>query len=159
MMRFFSYFLPTLVLGLLVTACQTKDSDVESATVQPSDPSAIAGATASGGMKTTYSGLQYQVLRPGTGRRPTEYNRVKVHYHGTLQNGTVFDSSVPRGEPIVLGLNQVIPGWREGIPLMREGAKYRFIVPPNLAYGARGAPPKIGPNETLTFEVELFQVL
>jgi FKBP-type peptidyl-prolyl cis-trans isomerase len=82
-----------------------------------------------------------------------------VHYHGTLQNGTVFDSSVQRGQPTVLGLNQVIPGWREGIPLMKEGAKYRFIVPPHLAYGARGAPPKIGPNETLIFEVELIEVL
>jgi FKBP-type peptidyl-prolyl cis-trans isomerase len=159
MMRIFSLFLPMLAVGLLLASCQSNNSDTESATVQPSDPNAIANNTAGGGMKRTYSGLQYEVLREGTGRRPTEYNRVKVHYHGTLQNGTVFDSSVQRGEPIVLGLNQVIPGWREGIPLMKEGAKYRFIVPPNLAYGSRGAPPKIGPNETLIFEVELFQVL
>ena len=110
-------------------------------------------------MQTTYSGLKYEVLRPGTGARPASYNRVKVHYHGYLPDGTVFDSSVQRGEPATFGLNQVIPGWREGIPLMQVGAKYRFTVPPHLAYGARGAPPKIGPNQTLMFDVELFEVL
>ncbi|MDF1849822.1 MAG: FKBP-type peptidyl-prolyl cis-trans isomerase [Verrucomicrobiales bacterium] len=157
MKRLFLPFLSLCVLGSV--SCQTNDSDVESATVQPSDPQSISGQGNSGGMKKTYSGLQYEVLRPGKGQRPTEYNRVRVHYHGTLQNGTVFDSSVQRGQPTVLGLNQVIPGWREGIPLMKEGAKYRFIVPPHLAYGARGAPPKIGPNETLIFEVELIEVL
>lgn len=87
------------------------------------------------------------------------YNHVKVHYHGTLANGQVFDSSVQRGRPAVFGLNQVIPGWTEGIPLMREGAKYRFTIPPHLAYGERGSPPKIGPNQTLTFDVELLEVL
>lgn len=157
MLRLFCLFFFVAALGLV--SCRTGDQG-ESATVQPSDPGAISGdSTAGTGLKKTYSGLQYEVLRPGNGQRPTEYNRVRVHYHGTLQNGTVFDSSVQRGTPTVLGLNQVIPGWREGIPLMREGAKYRFIVPPHLAYGARGAPPKIGPNETLIFEVELIEVL
>jgi len=110
-------------------------------------------------VKTTYSGLQYEVLRPGTGQRPTAYNRVRVHYHGYLPNGTVFDSSVERGKPSEFGLNQVIAGWREGIPLMREGAKYRFQIPGHLAYGAKGSPPKIGPNQTLLFDVELLKVL
>lgn len=110
------------------------------------------------GVQTTYSGLKYEVLRPGTGERPTKYNHVKVHYHGYLPNGTVFDSSVQRGSPVILGLTNVIPGWQEGIPLMREGAKYRFTVPPQLGYGARGAPPKIGPNQTLMFDVELIKV-
>ncbi len=121
-------------------------------------PGALAPAAA-GTVQTTYSGLKYEVLRPGTGARPASYNRVKVHYHGYLPDGTVFDSSVQRGQPATFGLNQVIAGWREGIPLMQEGAKYRFTVPPHLAYGQRGMPPKIGPNQTLMFEVELLQVL
>lgn len=174
-------FIATVLLGTAVslTSCKTKSQDAETAspTVQPSDPNNLAsdgsGAATpypsqsgaaqvpaqSSGMQKTYSGLQYQVIREGTGRRPSQYQRVKVHYHGTLPNGTVFDSSVQRGQPSSFGLNQVIAGWREGIPLMREGAKYRFIVPPNLAYGARGMPPKIGPNQTLIFDVELIQVL
>lgn len=129
------------------------------ATPPASGAPAPPASPAPGGMQRTYSGLQYQVLRPGTGARPASYNRVKVHYHGTLANGTVFDSSVQRGQPITLSLSNVIPGWREGIPLMQEGAKYRFIIPPHLAYGAAGSPPKIGPNETLTFEVDLLQVM
>lgn len=103
--------------------------------------------------------MKYEVLRPGTGDRPSAFNKVKVHYHGYLPDGTVFDSSVQRGEPAVFPLNGVIPGWTEGIQLMKEGAKYRFTIPPHLAYGARGAPPKIGPNQTLMFDVELFEVL
>jgi FKBP-type peptidyl-prolyl cis-trans isomerase len=99
------------------------------------------------------------VLRPGTGQRPSTFNKVKVHYTGKLTNGTVFDSSVQRGQPATFGVGQVIPGWTEGLQLMREGAKYRFIIPSNLAYGPRGSPPKIGPNETLLFDVELLQVL
>lgn len=165
----------TLAVASFVS-CKTKDSgDAASATVTApgsatapgSSGNVVPGAVAPlspggppvGSKQTTYSGLQYEVLRAGTGARPTAFNRVKVHYHGTLLNGTVFDSSVQRGQPAEFGLNQVIPGWREGIPLMQEGAKYRFTVPPQLAYGAKGAPPKIGPNETLVFEVELLQVL
>lgn len=120
---------------------------------------APAAPTVKTGVQTTYSGLQYEILRQGTGEKPRMYNRVKVHYHGYLPNGTVFDSSVQRGQPAVFGLKQVIPGWQEGIALMREGAKYRFTIPPNLAYGHRGSPPKIGPNQTLMFDVELFEVL
>lgn len=149
----------------LLSGCASKD-DAVSPTVKPADPAAVGpgGAAtpagpAAGTVHTTYSGLKYEVLRPGTGARPSSYNKVKVHYHGTLPNGTVFDSSVQRGQPTTFGLNQVIAGWREGIPLMQEGAKYRFTVPPHLAYGAAGMPPKIGPNQTLIFDVELLQVL
>jgi len=154
---------------LSLVSCKTSEPDEASPTVQPSDPGNLqsgaamgAGApspAASTGMQTTYSGLQYQVLKPGSGARPSTYNKVKVHYHGTLTNGTVFDSSVQRGQPATFGVTQVIAGWTEGLQLMQKGAKYKFIIPPNLAYGQRGSPPKIGPNETLVFEVELLDIL
>ncbi|MEO0447063.1 MAG: FKBP-type peptidyl-prolyl cis-trans isomerase [Verrucomicrobiota bacterium] len=110
------------------------------------------------GSGTTASGLQWEVLKPGTGNRPHRANVVVVHYHGTLMDGTVFDSSMERGEPATFGLNQVIAGWREGLQLMKEGAKFRFIIPPHLAYGSRGQPPSIGPNATLAFDVELIEI-
>jgi FKBP-type peptidyl-prolyl cis-trans isomerase len=150
---------------LLFSGCQTKnDEDAISPTVNPGDTSAgqtgnSPAPAAPSGVQRTYSGLQYEVLRPGTGQRPSTFNKVKVHYTGKLTNGTVFDSSVQRGQPATFGVGQVIPGWTEGLQLMREGAKYRFIIPSNLAYGPRGSPPKIGPNETLLFDVELLQVL
>jgi FKBP-type peptidyl-prolyl cis-trans isomerase FklB len=106
----------------------------------------------------TESGLQYEVLAIGHGQTPTLDSHVKVHYHGTLINGTVFDSSVDRGEPIEFALNAVIRGWGEGLQLMQEGAKYRFHIPHELAYGAHGAGAVIGPYETLIFEVELITV-
>lgn len=109
-------------------------------------------------VKTTDSGLQYEVLRPGTGKMPKATDKVKVHYHGTLIDGTVFDSSVERGETIEFGLNQVISGWTEGLQLMKEGAKYRFFIPQDLAYGARGSGAKIAPYSALIFDVELFEV-
>ncbi len=155
-------FFTTLGVVAALSGCTANETGLESATVNPGTPALAGGAqppAAPTGVQTTYSGLNYEVLRPGTGARPASYNRVKVHYHGYLPDGTVFDSSVQRGEPATFGLNQVIPGWREGIPLMQEGAKYRFTVPPHLAYGARGAPPKIGPNQTLMFDVELLEVL
>jgi FKBP-type peptidyl-prolyl cis-trans isomerase len=147
----------SLFAAAALTGCNTNDRGAATPAVSP--PTPAPGASVPSGVQTTYSGLKYEVLRPGTGARPASYNRVKVHYHGYLPDGTVFDSSVQRGEPATFGLNQVIPGWREGIPLMQVGAKYRFTVPPHLAYGARGAPPKIGPNQTLMFDVELFEVL
>jgi FKBP-type peptidyl-prolyl cis-trans isomerase len=107
-------------------------------------------------VKTTATGLQYEVITEGTGPQPSETSTVKVHYIGTHVNGTTFDSSVERGEPVEFGLNQVIPGWTEGIQLMKVGSKYKFYIPSNLAYGENGEPRGgIEPNETLIFEVDL----
>jgi len=109
-------------------------------------------------VQTTTSGLQYKVLETGTGTtHPNASDQVKVHYHGTLIDGTVFDSSVDRGEPITFGLNQVIPGWTEGLQLMVVGEKTRFFIPSNLAYGNRAAG-KIKPGSTLIFDVELIGI-
>ncbi len=110
------------------------------------------------GVKSTASGLQYEVITPGTGLKPKSTDQVTVHYKGMLLDGKEFDSSYKRNEPASLGLNQVIPGWTEGIPLMQEGAKYRFFIPYQLAYGARGAGPDIPPFSTLIFEVELIKI-
>ncbi len=111
------------------------------------------------GVITTRSGLQYQVLRPGSGARPLPSARVRVNYEGRLPDGKVFDSSYQRGQPAEFGLGQVIPGWREGVSLMPVGAKYRFWIPGELAYGKRGSPPHIGPNQVLVFDVELMDIL
>lgn len=111
------------------------------------------------GYTTTASGLKYKVVKEGTGAMPKAEDTVEVHYTGKLLDGTVFDSSVERGETISFPLNGVIKGWTEGLQLMKEGAKYEFIIPPYLAYGERGTPGgPIGPNATLYFEVELFKV-
>ena len=110
-------------------------------------------------MKSTASGLKYVVLKQGTGTvSPKATDSVNVHYHGTLLNGTVFDSSVERGQPISFPLNGVIPGWTEGLQLMKVGDKFKFEIPPNLAYGAGSPSPKIPPNSTLVFEVELLGI-
>ena len=111
------------------------------------------------GVITTKSGLQYEVLNPGTGKKPKATDKVRCHYEGTLIDGTVFDSSYQRNEPAVFGLNQVIPGWTEGVQLMSEGAKYRFYIPYLLAYGESGAGGMIPPYATLIFDVELIEVL
>jgi FKBP-type peptidyl-prolyl cis-trans isomerase FkpA len=110
------------------------------------------------GVKTTSSGLQYKVLREGTGKSPKATDVVVVNYRGALINGKEFDSSYKSGRPIEFPLNRVIPGWTEGVQLMKEGAKYEFFIPSNLAYGPRGAGGVIGPDETLIFEVELLKV-
>jgi FKBP-type peptidyl-prolyl cis-trans isomerase len=104
------------------------------------------------------SGLQYKVLRAGNGPKPTLQNTVKVHYEGTLLDGTKFDSSYDRGEPIEFTLGEVIRGWQEGLQQMPTGSKYELYIPGGLAYGERGSPPTIGPNETLVFVVELLEV-
>lgn len=104
------------------------------------------------------SGLQYTVLTEGTGAQPKVTDRVKCHYEGTLTNGQVFDSSYRRGEPAVFPLNGVIAGWTEGVQLMKEGAKYRFFIPYNLAYGERGAGQAIPPYAALVFDVELISI-
>ncbi len=110
------------------------------------------------GITTTASGLQYEVIKQGTGKRPTAKAKVTVHYEGKLIDGTVFDSSIDRGEPITFPLDQVIAGWTEGLQLMQEGAKYRFFIPAKLGYGETGAGNTIGPNSTLIFDVELLKV-
>lgn len=110
------------------------------------------------GIKTTSSGLQYEVLQAGTGARPKASDEVTVHYKGTLLNGKQFDSSYERNEPLKIKLNQVIPGWTEGVQLMKEGAKYRFFVPHQLGYGERGAGSDIPPFSVLIFEIELLKV-
>ena len=112
------------------------------------------------GVFTTPSGLQYMVLRQGAGLRPKATDRVRVNYHGTLPDGTVFDSSVDRGQPIDFALNQVIAGWTEGVAMMPVGAKYRFWIPSDLAYGPRGTPGgPIGPHQMLVFDVELLDIV
>lgn len=107
---------------------------------------------------TTPSGLQYEVLKEGDGTKPTAGDRVTVHYTGKLIDGTVFDSSVDRGEPATFGVTQVIPGWVEALQLMKTGAKWRLFIPSALAYGPQGAGGVIGPNQTLIFDVELISV-
>lgn len=109
-------------------------------------------------VKTTASGLQYVVEKEGTGAQPSAEDEVTVHYTGKLLNGQVFDSSVNRGEPATFPLNRVIPGWTEGVQLMKEGAKYTFFIPSDLAYGPQGVPGAIPPHSTLIFDVELIKV-
>ena len=113
---------------------------------------------AKAGVKSTASGLQYEVLKQGNGKSPKATDRVTVHYTGKLTDGTVFDSSVQRGQPATFGVNQVIAGWTEALQLMKEGDKFMLYIPYNLAYGERGAPPQIPAFATLVFEVELLKV-
>jgi FKBP-type peptidyl-prolyl cis-trans isomerase FklB len=110
-------------------------------------------------IKTLPSGLQYEVLAEGNGKTPTANDQVKCHYEGKLLDGTLFDSSIKRGEPAVFGVSQVIKGWVEALQLMKEGSKWRLFIPSNLAYGEQGAGEMIPPHSTLIFEVELIQVL
>ena len=109
-------------------------------------------------MATTASGLKYQILEEGSGEHPTLLSKVKVHYEGSLMDGTIFDSSYERGEPAVFGLHQVISGWGEGVQLMKPGGKWRFVIPPELAYGEGGAGAQIPGGATLEFVIELLSV-
>lgn len=113
--------------------------------------------TEGGGMQTTESGLKYEVIKLGTGSKPSLSDSVTVHYRGELLDGTVFDSSYDRGEPATFPLERVVPGWREGVQLMPVGSTYRFEIPPDLGYGSRSAGP-IPPNSTLIFQVELLAI-
>lgn len=113
------------------------------------------------GVQTTASGLQYVVIKEGTGKQPVATSQVKVHYRGKLLNGNEFDSSYEREEPVTFGLNQVIPGWTEMLQLMKEGGQVKAFIPSDLAYGERGGPPGsgIGPHELLVFDIELLEVV
>lgn len=111
------------------------------------------------GVTTTASGLQYEVLTAGTGPKPSATSTVRVHYVGTLVDGKEFDSTRGSGEPVTFALDEMIPGWSEAVQLMPVGSTYRFVLPPDIGYGAQGSPPDIGPNATLIFEVELVEIL
>jgi len=119
----------------------------------------LAAKEKEAGVKKTASGLLYRVITEGKGKTPKASNVVKVHYEGKLVGGKVFDSSYERGQPVEFEVNGVIPGWTEGLQLMKEGGKYELFIPSGLAYGPRGAGQDIGPNEALTFTVELIQVV
>jgi FKBP-type peptidyl-prolyl cis-trans isomerase len=139
-------------------ALQAKMLALEAATAEANLKAADAFLKKNGkrkGVKTTASGLQYEVLTAAKGPHPNETSIVTVHYRGTLENGTEFDSSYARNTPATFPLGQVIQGWTEGVQLMAKGAKYKFFVPPELAYAGRGAGERIGPNTMLIFEVEL----
>ena len=136
---------------------QTTMNNIKDGTVKEDGEKFLTENALKEGVITTESGLQYEVLKMGKGKKPAATDRVKVHYHGTLIDGTVFDSSVERGEPIVFGLNQVIPGWTEGVQLMPIGSKFRFYIPQELGYGAQNAG-SIPPYSTLIFEVELLGI-
>jgi FKBP-type peptidyl-prolyl cis-trans isomerase FklB len=155
----------TLIQNILNTYFQKKQQAEMAKKIEKSEENRKAGEAflaenkTKEGVKTTESGLQYVVLKEGTGKKPTKDDKVKVHYHGTVIDGTVFDSSVDRGEPSTFGVSQVIKGWTEGLQLMKEGAKYKFFIPSNLAYGSQQRGEVIQGNSTLIFEVELLEVL
>ena len=137
---------------------QVKQRDEAASKAQAEGEKFLAENAKKEGVKTTASGLQYEVLTEGSGTSPTAADEVTVHYKGTLINGEEFDSSIARGQPVTFPLGNVIEGWTEGVQLMKPGAKYKFYIPSKLGYGERGAGVKIGPNQTLIFEVELIEV-
>jgi peptidylprolyl isomerase len=153
-------FIIILGLAVFLIGCQSKTTTEEVATDNSSIEQieiAKSDLIQEGDMITTNSGLQYEVITLGDGEKPNVTDKVEVHYHGTLIDGTIFDSSVERGETIKFGLNQVIKGWTEGLQLMPIGSKFKFTIPPELGYGSRDMG-TIPANSTLIFEVELFNI-
>ena len=167
----------SLAMTAMLSSCSNKEkaaeeaAATEAAEVQQSAPLSAADANAKAGQEflaengkraevnTTPSGLQYEILTEGTGAQPKADDQVVVHYTGKLIDGTVFDSSVDRGEPATFGVTQVIPGWVEALQMMKAGSTWRLYIPSDLAYGPRGAGGVIGPNETLIFDVTLLDVV
>jgi FKBP-type peptidyl-prolyl cis-trans isomerase FklB len=141
----------------LLAKQQVKQQADAAANIKAGDAFLAANAKKDG-VKTTASGLQYKVLKAGAGKTPGPKDTVKVHYQGTLIDGTVFDSSIARGEPVEFQVDGVIPGWTEALQLMKVGDKYQLFIPSKLAYGASGAGDKIGPNAVLVFDVELLDI-
>ncbi len=145
----------TLIIGLtMFTMANAKSADEN----KSEGEAFLAENGKKEGVITTASGLQYKVIKEGDGASPTATSSVTVHYKGTTIDGNEFDSSYKRGTPATFPLNRVIPGWTEGLQLMKEGASYQFYIPSDLAYGSRGAGRDIGPNSTLIFDVELIKV-
>ena len=141
-----------------ISQLQAARAGVAAATEKKAGQAFLDKAAAEKGATRTASGLIITTLKPGTGASPKATDKVKVHYHGTLADGTVFDSSVQRGEPIVLPLNSVIKCWSEGVQLMKVGGKSKLVCPSDIAYGDQGRPPAIKPGATLVFEVELLEI-
>jgi len=141
-----------------ISQLQAARAGVAAATEKKAGQAFLERAAAEKGATRTASGLIITTLKPGTGASPKATDKVKVHYHGTLADGTVFDSSVQRGEPIVLPLNSVIKCWTEGVQLMKVGGKSKLVCPSDIAYGDQGRPPVIKPGATLVFEVELLEI-
>lgn len=137
---------------------QQQQDEIKFAAVKEKGEAFLKTNAALEGVTVTASGLQYSVITAGSGASPAATDTVTVHYKGSLIDGTEFDSSYSRGEPATFGLNQVIPGWTEGVQLMNPGSKYKFVIPYQLGYGERGAGNSIGPFETLVFEVELLEI-
>lgn len=161
-MKSFPILTLTLALGLFA-GCSSKtdqpDAAAPSAAGKPADGAAFLVVNAKkDGVITTASGLQYKVIKSGAGESPKLDDKVKVHYHGTLIDGTVFDSSVQRGEPIVFPVGAVIPGWVEALQLMKVGDKWQLFIPARLAYGEQSPSPMIPANSVLIFEVELLGI-
>lgn len=148
-----------LTAGIMIPACAQKETKPMTSEQKPAAEQKSTAGASEQYIKTS-SGLSYLELTPGTGASPTAGKQVKVHYTGTLENGTKFDSSVDRNEPFVftIGVGQVIPGWDEGVMSMKVGGKRKLVIPPQLGYGASGAGGVIPPNATLIFEVELLDV-
>lgn len=155
------YFPLLAVMVMLFAGCESKDepkmrSPLEVPEKKDSMPAFSKGDPAK--IKTTESGLQYEVIKEGKGASPKMGEDVTCHYAGWLMDGTLFDDSYKRNKPTTFQLDGVIPGWNEGLQLMKEGATYRFIIPPELGYGKRGSPPRIPPDATLVFHVKLVKV-
>ena len=143
----------------LMKAAGEKEIEAVSSANREAEAKFMAENAKAEGVKVTESGLQYKVIEEGTGKKPSLNSKVRVHYEGSLLDGTVFDSSIKRGEPLEFMLTQVIAGWTEGLQLMSEGSKYRLFIPAKLGYGDRGAGQAIPPAAALIFDVELIAVL